>query len=338
MRSATSLFACLAPIQWLISKCVHRAPLRSLGVKLYEIQGRAGTLQAFDGFDVIHHVGQATALIGFAASIAAREQHIPFVAQPTCHPRHVGDSALDLQLYARADRLLVHTKYEGEYLRQAGIRCPIDVVGNGIEDRSNGREERFRKKFRISGPIVLYIGRKDADKGYPLIADAFKTLRVWRPDVTLVCMGPPGTEQVRSLAGGIIDLDFVSADEKHDALAACTCLCVPSEGESFGLVYMEAGRYGKPVVGRRLPVLCELLEDGAAGLLVGTPDHARNCAALNPDELARALLGLLSDSAECRRLGENCRRISNHFVWPQVVQRFEEAYYQALRSLAQERD
>ena len=141
--------------------------LRSLGVKLYEIQGRAGTLQAFDGFDVIHHVGQATALIGFAASIAV-EQHIPFVAQPTCHPRHVGDSAAHLQLYARADRLLVHTKYEGEYLRQAGIRCPIDVVGNGIEDRSNGREERFRKKFRISGPFVLYIGRKMRTKGIQL--------------------------------------------------------------------------------------------------------------------------------------------------------------------------
>src|SRR5207248_11716496 len=87
----------------------------------------------------------------------------------------------------------------------------------------------------------------------------------------------------------------------------CTCLCIPSDGESFGLVYMEAGRYGKPAVGRKVAVLQELLNDGAAALLLGVPDEARNRAMLSPEALAAALLKLLSDPKECQRIGENCR-------------------------------
>ena len=66
------------------------------------------------------------------------------------------------------------------------------------------------------------------------------------------------------------------------------------------------------------------------GLLLGTADDSRNRTALKADELASALLGLLSNPAECWRLGENCRRVSNNFIWPLIVQRFEEAYYRSL--------
>jgi glycosyltransferase involved in cell wall biosynthesis len=115
-------------------------------------------------------------------------------------------------------------------------------------------------------------------------------------------------------------------------MAACACLCVPSVGESFGLVYMEAGRYAKPVVARRLPVLEELLENGNAGLLVGQTDAKNNHVPLSAEELAGALHQLLGSPERCRELGENCRRVSDQFVWPQVVKRFQGAYERALEN------
>jgi hypothetical protein len=36
---------------------------------------------------------------------------------------------------------------------------------------------------------------------------------------------------------------------------------------------MEAGRYGKPAVGRKVAVLEELLHDGVAAVLMGVPDR-----------------------------------------------------------------
>ena len=318
------------PVLWFLGKCVVRPPLEGLAVNLYQFVSKRSARNAFAGMDVIHHVGEASPLSGFAAAVAAKHWGVPFLVQPTCHPHHVGDSSLNLRLFSKADRLLVHTKYEANYLRQKSVRCPIDVVGNGIEDRADGDAERFRNKFGVTGPFILFIGRKDRQKGYLLLLDAFKVICRERRDINLVCMGPVGLKAKQQTVEGLIDLDFTSEELKHDALAACTCLCVPSEAESFGLVFMEAGRYGKPAIGRKVAVLQELLKDGAAAVLLGVPDEARNRAKLNPEVLAAGLLELLSDPKECQRIGENCRAVSEQFLWPRVVKRFEVSYYQAV--------
>ena len=169
-------------------------------------------------------------------------------------------------------------QFEADYFRSLGYRVPIDVVGSGIEDRADGNAERFRQETGISGHIILYIGRKDPDKGYPLVIEAFHRLRS-RMSIVNPCLywSTWSADAPRDCKPASLDLGFVSEQTKHDALAACTCLCVPSVGESFGLVYMEAGRYSKPVVARRLPVLEELLENGRAGLLIGTQNRKTEC-------------------------------------------------------------
>jgi len=320
------------PVQWLLSKFVARQTLQPLGVRLYETQAMRPARQAYRDADIIHHIGQATALIGFAAEKAARFHRIPFLVEPTCHPFQAGDTPLDHRLFRRADRLLVHTQFEADHFRSLGYQVPINVVGNGIEDKADGNAESFRQETGISGHIILYIGRKDPDKGYPLVIEAFRHLRSRMPDVNLVCIGPPGTERMRGTEIGLLDLGFVSEQTKHNALAACTCLCVPSVGESFGLVYMEAGRYSKPVIAKRLPVLEELLENGRAGLLIGRQNAKQNAVDLTAEDLAARLYQLLNSPEECVRLGENCHRVSEKFVWPEIVKRFEAAYRSALRN------
>jgi glycosyltransferase involved in cell wall biosynthesis len=180
--------------------------------------------------------------------------------------------------------------------------------------------------------MILYLGRKAVDKGYPLVVEAFKLLQANHPDATLVCIGPASLDAEVKPVPGILELSFVSEAEKHDALAACTCLCVPSEGESFGLVYMEAGRYRKPVIGRKLPVLEELLGAERAALLLGEPINKQNKVRLTALELAEGMQRLLSDPELCRQIGDACHRVSENFLWPKVVGNFERAYQAALKN------
>ena len=98
------------PVLWFLGKCVVRPPLQGLAVNLYQFVSRKSARNAFAGMDVIHHVGEAPPLNGFAAAAAAKYWKIPFVVSPTCHPHHVGDSSLDFRLYREADRLLVYTR------------------------------------------------------------------------------------------------------------------------------------------------------------------------------------------------------------------------------------
>jgi glycosyltransferase involved in cell wall biosynthesis len=206
-----------------------------------------------------------------------------------------------------------------------------------VEDRADGNAERFKSSFGVTGPLILFIGRKDRQKGYFLLLDAFKIVRRERPDISLACMGPAESTATQQAIDGVIDLDFTSEELKHDALAACTCLCVPSVGESFGLVFVEAGRYGKPVVGRKVAVLQELLGDGVGALLVGVPNEANNSAVLTPEVLAVALLKLLSDPKECERIGGNCRSVSERFLWRRIIKGFESSYYEAVEDFQKQR-
>jgi glycosyltransferase involved in cell wall biosynthesis len=320
------------PVQWLLSKLIHRPSLAGIGLWIYRLQARKAAQDAFKGFDLIHHIGQATALLGFASADAAFALGVPFFVQPTCHPYQAGDAPIDHRLFHLADCLLVHTEYERDYFISKRYGMPIYVVGNGIMDRSDGDGERFRKNYGVTGPFILFIGRKSRDKGYPLLLESFSEVHVRLPEVSLICMGPREHDpNVGEQVDGIVDLDYVPEADKHDALAACMMMCVPSEGESFGLVYMEAGRYGKPVVARALPVLQELLEEGQGGLLLGIADPQHRQVELGASELAEGLIGLIQDEGRRRRLGEKCRNISASHVWDEVVKRFEIAYFEVMR-------
>ena len=322
----------LRPLHWFIAKAKDKVGLKKLALSLYRWQAKIGNENLYRGFDIIHHVGQATALLGFAAADGARKWQTPFVVQPTCHPFQVGDHPLDLKLYRMAKRTMVHTNYEESHLQPMLGSMPIDVVGNGIEDRTDGVGERFRDRHAIRGHMILYIGRRDADKGYGHVTEAFRLVKQKQPDATLVCMGPPGgLEKVED--SGILNFDFVDEQTKHDALAACYCLCVPSEGESFGLVYMEAGRYAKPVIARRLPVLEELLEGGKAGLLVGRANTVKNENLLEPDELSEQILNLIQNPRLAAQIGEECRSVSGKFIWPEIVKKFDASYQKVLEGV-----
>ncbi len=319
----------LLPLLWLSYKFCGRKYLRFLGIFLYKLVYQRQMRDMLKGCDIIHHVGQGSELIGFAAEGVARCMGVPFVVQPTIHPGQWGDSPIDFRLYAKADRLLVHTQYERRFFEEHCKTSSIDVVGNGIDDRRDGVGTRFRKTYQIAGKMVLFLGRKEKDKGYPLLKEAFPMLK---QDATLVCIGPG--EEVRASSGADtsakrqIELGFVTDDEKHDALAACDVFCVPSEGESFGLVFMEAGRYRKPIVCRRIPVLEELLPQAAYFLgECGTNGHVP----LDPSTLAASLDTLLANRLERCRLGEEAFTASNYFLWYKVADRFCDAYQRTLR-------
>ncbi|EGJ30481.1 MULTISPECIES: glycosyltransferase family 4 protein [Moorena] len=319
---------------WVVSKCIGRPSFRSLGIVLFEALFARQAIAALRGVDVIHHIGQAHELIGFAAAAAARKLGVPFVIQPTVHPGQWGDSPFDFYLYQQAQGLFAITNFERNFLESCGLSGPFFIVGNGIDNRTDGNANRFRQSYSLEGPIVLFLGRKTPDKGYTLLKQAFSLVQAQRPDAKLVCMGPTPGEQPSQVClevkDGVLELGFGSEQDKHDALAACTMLCVPSEGEAFGLVYMEAGRYAKPVIGRRLPVLEELLGRQGAGLLVGRAYGEGNQVGLDVIELKDAILQLLNDPQLAEQLGKNADQVSEAFIWSRVVTRFETAYRNAV--------
>ena len=136
-------------------------------------------------------------------------------------------------------------------------------------------------------------------------------MRAWRkvlknaPSAVLALAGPHG-EQHRSLLNAlprrsVLDLGVCGEELKADALAACQVFCIPSAHESFGLVYVEAWSYGKPVICGTAPACRELIQHGRTGL------HSNQ----DPMRLSADLLSLLQSPAMANALGMSGKLIQS---------------------------
>jgi phosphatidylinositol alpha-1,6-mannosyltransferase len=85
-------------------------------------------------------------------------------------------------------------------------------------------------------------------------------------------------------------------------------------GEGFGIVYLEAAAYGKPVVAGNVGGAVDAVLDDETGLLVDP---------LDPLAVAEAITRLLQDGELARRLGGAGQARAQLYAWPKVVERVE---------------
>jgi phosphatidyl-myo-inositol dimannoside synthase len=128
------------------------------------------------------------------------------------------------------------------------------------------------------GRVILTVGRWDASEAYKgvdqLIA-ALPALVKSFPDVQLVAVGE-GSDlpRLKSLAREsrvsehVHFLPFLDHDRLPSAYDHCEIFAMPSRGEGFGLVFIEAMARGKPVIGGAHGGTPDIISDGIDGFLV----------------------------------------------------------------------
>ncbi|MCA9235132.1 MAG: glycosyltransferase family 4 protein [Planctomycetales bacterium] len=275
--------------------------------------------KACAGADLILYLGTGVEMLGYAASAVAADSGIPFVVEPAIHPGQWGDSPVDLRLYQSANGLLAHSDGEATFLKERGIPAShVTVVKHGVDLEESGNGHRFRTKHGLVGPIVLFLGRKTLDKGVVRAFDAFRLCKTAHSDATLVIAGPSAGKVVTPPCQGVLELDDLTEAEKQDALSAADVLCVPSKGESFGMVYFEAWAYGTAVIGLDLPALRETIGASGGGRLVRDSDT----------DVAAAMEELLSSSELRKRLGRLGQAFSKSYDWTVAAESYRDALIQ----------
>src|SRR5579863_9875807 len=154
------------------------------------------------------------------------------------------------------------------------------------------------------GRIILTVGRweaSEANKGVDQLIAALPALLKDFPDVQLVAIGE-GTDlsRLQSFAreSGAADrvhfLPFMSPNRLPNAYDHCDVFAMPSRGEGFGLVFIEAMARGRPVIGGAHGGTPEIIDDGIHGFLVPHGDVA---------QLADRLRRLLANDSLRREMG-----------------------------------
>ena len=105
----------------------------------------------------------------------------------------------------------------------------------------------------------------------------------------------------------------VSGEALRAAYRDCDVFALPSAGEGFGFVFLEAMKYGKAIVAANTGGAPEVVQDGVTGKLV---EYG------NKEQLAQTVVDLCLDENMRRRLGEaGYRRLQEKFTFPHFQQK-----------------
>lgn len=276
-----------------------------------------------DGFDLIHNVCREYAAQTLAI---ARERGIPYITTPLAHPGQAwgGDDEYDLRVYREADAVVALTRAERSWYTNRGVHPNRTyVIGLGPTFEAPGDGASFRHRYRLDGPVVLFVGRKEPYKGIHSMVKSAPLVWTRHPDAKFVFVGEHTFfRRLNDPFGGradprFLDLTTLPEGEKPDAFAACDVFCLPSRHETFGLVFAEAWLCGKPVVGSNIPTLRDVITNGVDGLVIPP----------KPRHIATALNQLLDDPALAKRMGAaGQRKVATLYNWERTVTEHERLY------------
>jgi glycosyltransferase involved in cell wall biosynthesis len=230
-----------------------------------------------------------------------------------------------------ASKLFALTRLEASQFLQRGIEDDkIVVIPNAIdpEDFSNPPPKGyFRNLFGLTDEeIILYLGRISKLKGLDILIKAFSLLKR-RSNVKLVLAGPDDglLEPLQKIVASLKLRDkvlFTGALTRKlvvGALNDASVTVYPSLQEGFGIVPLESGIMGKPVIVSDYPSM-EFVKKGQFGLVV---EYG------NIIQLKEALETILEDPELAKKLGQNGKSyVLENFSWNVVGRKVEDIYNQ----------
>ena len=272
-----------------------------------------------DSPDVIHTIG-IRSFQSFIAAIIAKKKKIPLVISDqgglTTHPDLNSGGVLKKLLYKlqtpmirfiinNSTRISVANEYEKEIFTKMHYASKIEVIRNGINlTMMKTKTNDFKKKYGLSLPFVLFIGRFSKIKGIDILLRAIKILKD-KPGlkkISFVIMGVDFGFQNQMMQMindlGIKErIHLITNPSRDDVIAAYNeseFLVLPSRWELSPLTPLEGFAFKKPVISTNVHGIPFTITNRQNGILVKNEDF---------HELAEAIIELINDKQKCLEYG-----------------------------------
>ncbi|MBI4433848.1 glycosyltransferase family 4 protein [Candidatus Uhrbacteria bacterium] len=266
----------------------------------------------------VHHVLTSEALpIGTVALLHRYWTGIPYVI--ACHGLDLGIAQqhtrkrLLLRFVLRGAALvLANSAFTATRAVQAGanpeciriVHPPVGITPNALRGRAMRDEHHLQGRF-----LVCSVGRLVPRKGFDVLIRAIALLQrdfalPSPPTLVIVGDGPERAALEICAQREGVEVRWIP-DATDDVVAAWYAACdvfallpralANGDAEGFGIVYLEAGAFGKPVIGTRSGGVPDAIADGVSGIMVAPDD---------PHAAAHALRILATDPVYAAALGE----------------------------------
>lgn len=219
---------------------------------------------------------------------------------------------------------------ELEHIRRLGLRTPVCVIPNGVNEPEAGDkpDAPWGKAVAAGRRILLYLGRVTPKKGIANLIRAMATLKGEGWSLVVVGWEQEGhrgeLQRLADEVGASADVHFMDAlfgADKAAAFRNADAFVLPSMSEGLPLVVMEAWSYGLPVV---MTPQCNIPEAFTANAAIKADPTAESL------RLALQQLFRMSDHDRAEIGARGKRLVAEQFTWSRVAEQMCNVYEWAL--------
>jgi phosphatidylinositol alpha-mannosyltransferase len=197
------------------------------------------------------------------------------------------------------------------------------IIPNGIDLEHFSAEVPPIERFCDGKLNILFVGRLEKRKGLRYLLGAYKIVKQELPKSRLIVVGPGNHRKYEKLVRkanleDVVFTGYVPNEELPTYYRTADVFCAPATGdESFGIILLEAMAASKPIAASAIEGYSSVMSHGVEGLMARPRDE---------QDLANALVQLLSDEPLRREMGARGRLKAEECSWPNVSRRVSEYY------------
>ncbi|MEO8823365.1 MAG: asparagine synthase (glutamine-hydrolyzing) [Ginsengibacter sp.] len=225
----------------------------------------------------------------------------------------------------KCDQILSVSQYTKESLIHLNHFPPekIQILNNCLDPFlekpiRNGKEKDLLEKYHLTkeDTVLLTLTRlaaRERYKGYDIVIESLKELRKKDPHLKYLIIGKYDEEEKQrldflireaGLEAHVTFTGFVADEELAEHFNLADIYIMPSTKEGFGIVFIEAMYYNKPVIAGNKDGSVDALLNGDLGLLV------------NPESLEEVSCAILKMVNDKEQFLPNKKLLMDHFSFP----------------------
>ncbi len=227
--------------------------------------------------------------------------------------------------YKKAYKILCISNFTKNQILKRIKLNNLEVIKLGVDYNKFQQETTDNN----SGKIILSVGALKPRKGYHISIPAIAEIKKKYPNIKYYIVGGKpqkiyidlvknlNLEKNVEFLQGLSDEELVNLYHKSDIFLLTPVTINDNDFEGFGLVYLEAGACGKPVIGTYDCGAEDAIINNETGCLVPQNDIKKT---------AEAVLKLLDNSELAKRIGENGKKFAKKMDWDNVIKKYIKIY------------
>ncbi|WP_426671947.1 glycosyltransferase family 4 protein [Mucilaginibacter sp. McL0603] len=232
-------------------------------------------------------------------------------------------ASIEMLMIKKSNLLITHSRNHLLELEKI-LKCSLkkcQIIPHGVPLPA------LKDKTESSALVkILFVGRMESRKGIDILLKAIPIVLKTQKNIKFYLVGDNYEQYqkeyfaINNHMDDVLFLGMVSPSELDTLYSECDVFVAPSRYESFGLIYIEAMSYGKPVIGFSVGGVADIIVDYHNGLF----------SEKNENDLAEKILTLIRDKDLRESMGKQARNSVEEKYDIEIMVNTSLNYYQGI--------